>query len=238
MTTNDVTVFISLVAGLTSFVSPCVLPLIPSFISLITGMSVDDLKTSNKSSKHIFIKTLLFILGFSLVFIGLGMSVSQFGSLLGKYNAILRYIGGCIIILFGLHMCAVLKISFLYRHFSYASKSPPSALTNIGIFFTGVTFALGWTPCVGPVLASILIVASTQETILNGFWLLVFYSLGFGIPFMLTALFVNKFLSAFNVIKKHYKTIEIVSGILLIFTGVLLITNGFSKITSFVLYII
>ncbi|MCA6070026.1 MAG: cytochrome c biogenesis protein CcdA [Endomicrobium sp.] len=137
MIVNDVTIFVSLVAGLTSFVSPCVLPLIPSFISLITGMSVDDLKTSNKSSKHIFIKTLLFILGFSLVFIGLGMSVSQFGNLLGKYNAILRYIGGCIIILFGLHMCAVLKINFLYRHFSYTSKSPHSALTNIGIFFTG-----------------------------------------------------------------------------------------------------
>ena len=238
MTINNVTIFISLVAGFASFVSPCVLPLIPSFISLITGMSVDDLKTSNKSSKHIFIKTLFFILGFSLVFIGLGMSMSQFGSLLGKYNAILRYIGGCIIMLFGLHMCTILKIKFLYRHFSYTSKNSSSVLTNIGIFFTGVAFALSWTPCVGPVLASILIVASTQETILNGFWLLVFYSLGFGIPFMLTALFVNMFLSAFNVVKKHYKTIEIVSGILLIFTGILLITNGFSKITTFVLSII
>jgi cytochrome c-type biogenesis protein len=224
-----------MVAGFVSFTSPCVLPLIPPFISLMTGISINELKTSNKSLKKVFVKTMFFILGFSLIFIGLGMSASYFGNLVSKYNTILRYIGGSIIIVLGLHMCAILKIKFLYRHFSYIGRSSSPALTNISIFFTGMAFALGWTPCIGPVLASILIVASTQKTVLNGFWLLVFYSLGFAIPFMLTALFINKFLGFFEIIKKYYRAIETTAGILLIFTGILLITNRFLKITSFFL---
>jgi cytochrome c-type biogenesis protein len=235
MNINVATLFISIIAGLASFTSPCVLSLIPPFISLITGISINELKTSNKSLKKVIVKTMFFISGFSFIFIGLGLSASYFGSLISKYNIILRYIGGSIIILLGLHMCAILKIKFLYRHFSYIGRSSSSALTNISIFFTGIAFALGWTPCIGPVLASILIVASTQETVLNGFWLLVFYSLGFAIPFMFTAFFINKFLNLFELIKKYYRVIETTAGILLIFTGILLITNKFLKITSFFL---
>ncbi|MDR3256961.1 MAG: cytochrome c biogenesis protein CcdA [Endomicrobium sp.] len=235
MDINVPTFFVSSIAGLASFISPCVLPLILPFISLITGISVDNLKTSKELSKNVVIKTLFFILGFSFIFIVLGMSASQLGSLFGKYKTILRYIGGCIVVLFGLNICTILKIKFLNKQFSYAGKSSTGALTNTGIFFMGIAFALGWTPCVGPILTSILIVASTQGTVLSGFWLLVFFSLGFGIPFILTALFVNRFLSAFKIIKKYYRTIEIISGLLLIFTGILLITNVFLKITSFML---
>jgi cytochrome c-type biogenesis protein len=143
------------------------------FISLITGISVDNLKTSKKLSKNVIIKTLFFVLVFSFIF--LGMSASQLGSFFSEYKTLLRYISSCIVILFGLHVSALLKIKFLYKQFSYTDKNSTTVLTNIGIFFTGATFALGWTPCICPVLASILIVASTQGTVLNGFWLLMFF---------------------------------------------------------------
>ncbi len=231
---GQISLFASFIAGILTFVSPCILPLIPAFISLITGISVENLQSSKKPVKTIFFKTLVFILGFSVIFILLGMSVSWLGGLAGAYKNILRYIGGAVVILFGLHLAGVFKIKFLYRQAS-VSNDKISAASWGGVFLTGAAFALGWTPCVGPVLASILLVASTQGSVLSGFWLLLFYSLGLGIPFMLTALFINWFLNLFNSIKKYYGIIEKISGILLIFVGILLITDGFSKITVFIL---
>ena len=228
--------FASFTAGLLSFVSPCILPLIPAFISFITGVSLENLKTSEQPAKSVFFKTLGFIAGFSLVFIILGMSASWLGGFLGEYKSILRYAGGLAVIILGLHICGVFKIKFLYRQLSAADKISAGA-GWAGSFFVGCAFALGWTPCVGPILASVLLVASTQGSVASGFWLLVFYSLGLGVPFMLTALFINRFLKVSGFLKKHYKIIEILSGILLVVTGTLLINDSFTKVTVFLLQI-
>ncbi len=229
-------VIASFTAGLLSFASPCILPLIPAFISFITGVSLEDMQRSRYSVKNVFLKTLVFVAGFSLVFIILGMSASWLGTTLGEYKSVLRYAGGIIVIIFGLHLCGIFKIKFLYRQASATDKVSNSA-GWISTFLIGSAFALGWTPCVGPILASILLMASTQGSILSGFWLLVFYSLGLGIPFILTSLFINWFLKFAGFIRKYYKAIEITAGTLLILVGILLITDGFNKITVFLLKI-
>lgn len=161
------------------------------------------------------------------------MSASWLGGLLGANKDILRYIGGAVVILFGFHLTGVLKISFLNRQAQASSSENPA--TWAGIFFVGAAFALGWTPCIGPILASILILASTDGSVSNGFLLLVAYSLGLALPFLFTALFINWFLKFFSSIKKYYAIIEKSAGILLIIIGILLITNGFSNLTIFIL---
>lgn len=231
---ENISLLASFAAGILTFISPCVLPLIPAFISFITGESIKDLQESSKAFKRTFFKTLVFVCGFSTVFILLGMSASRLGGLLGDQKDILRYIGGIIVIVFGLHMTGIFRIKILYKQIS-ASDKVSSAATWLGTFFIGAAFALGWTPCVGPILASVLLIASTEGSVLKGFWLLVFYSMGLGIPFILTALFINRFLNFFNKIKKYYRTIEIIAGIFLIIVGILLFTDGFTKITVFLL---
>lgn len=227
-------IFASFTAGLLSFISPCILPLIPAFISFITGISLENLQKKEQPLKIVFLKTLVFVAGFSLVFIVLGLSASWLGGVLGEYKSVLRYAGGAVVIIFGLHICGIYKIKFLYRQVS-SSGLVSSGAGWAGSFFVGAAFAMGWTPCVGPILASILLVASTQGSVLSGFWLLVFFSLGLGIPFILTSLFISRFLKFSGFLKKYYKLIEIFSGILLILVGILLITDGFSKVTVFLL---
>lgn len=221
-------------AGILTFVSPCVLPLIPAFISFITGASIDDLRGHKTSARQTFLKSLIFVLGFSVVFVILGLSASWLGGFLSGHRDWLRYAGGAIVIIFGLHMTGLFKIKFLYRQAS-ASGKIQSGATWAGTFFVGAAFALGWTPCVGPILSSILILASTQGGAASGFWLLLVYSLGLGIPFLLTSLFINWFLRFFNFVKKYYRIIEIGSGILLIAVGILVITDGFTKVTEIIL---
>ncbi|MCL1972283.1 MAG: cytochrome c biogenesis protein CcdA [Endomicrobia bacterium] len=224
----------SFAAGLLTFASPCVLPLIPAFISFITGSSIEDLREHKTSLRKTFSKAVIFVLGFSFVFVLLGLSASWLGGVLIEFRDWLRYIGGAVIIIFGLHMAGIFRIKFLYRQASASGKiQSPTAWA--GAFFVGAAFAIGWTPCVGPILSSILILASTQGSAADGFWLLLVYSLGLGIPFILTSLFINWFLRFFNSIKKYYGIIEIVSGILLILVGALVITDGFSKITEIIL---
>ncbi|MDR1195845.1 MAG: cytochrome c biogenesis protein CcdA [Endomicrobium sp.] len=227
----------SFIAGIFTFISPCVLPLIPAFISFITGASIEDLRDYKTSLRHSLFKSLVFVSGFSLIFIIMGLSASWLGGLLSEHRDWLRYAGGAVVIVFGLHMSGLFRIRFLYRQASASGKIKSSA-TWIGTFFVGAAFALGWTPCVGPILSSILILASTQGSAVNGFWLLTVYSLGLGVPFVLTSVFINRFLRFFNFIKNYYKIIEIVSGILLIAVGILIITNGMTKITEFILKII
>ncbi|MCL2506062.1 MAG: cytochrome c biogenesis protein CcdA [Endomicrobia bacterium] len=227
----NITFLAAFIAGLVSFISPCILPIIPAFISFIAGDS-----TQSQSLKKTFFKTLMFTLGFSLIFIVLGMSSGWLGGLVGANKSLLRYIGGTLVIIFGFHIAGFIKIGFLYRQFSAFDKMS-SAASATGAFLIGAAFGLGWTPCIGPVLASILIFASTHGNALSGFWLLFFYSLGLAVPFLLTSLFINKFLKLFDVIKKYYRIVEIVSGIILITAGILIIFNGFNAITSFVLQI-
>lgn len=229
---------ISFIAGLFSFISPCILPLIPAFISFITGTELEDLQRGQSCGqntlKNTFLKTAVFILGFSFVFIMLGMSASWLGAVLLQNRAIFRIIGGIIVIIFGLHMTGIFKIGILNRQISLKQKEN-TTLNWVGIFFVGFAFAFGWTPCIGPVLASILVIASTQGSVFFGFLMLLFYSLGLAIPFMLTALFINRFLALFKKIKKYYKIIEIVIGILLVITGILLLTDSFTAITFYIL---
>jgi cytochrome c-type biogenesis protein len=232
--------FVSFTAGILAFASPCILPLIPAFISLITGLSLNEINASKKTA---LLKTLIFVSGFSAVFIILGMSAGAFGGFFAQHRNVLRIAGGGLVILFGLHIAGVFRIGFLNRQFSLNGKtgrffgSKNGASGGFAVFFTGCAFALGWTPCVGPVLASILMLASGEGNIVSGFWLLTFFSLGLAIPFILTAVFINKFVSFFGFIKKYYRQIEIVSGCLVICVGILLISDSFFKITTLIMQI-
>jgi cytochrome c-type biogenesis protein len=223
-------VIASFVAGIATFVSPCVLPLIPAYLSFITGSSLDELKQGNTLYRTA-ISALAFIAGFALVFTLLGASASYLGNLLYDHRKLLRWVGGILVILFGLHLTGVLRISFLYREKKLAFSRPGMGI--IGSFLIGVAFAIGWTPCVGPILSSILILASAQETVHRGMLLLSAYSLGLGIPFLLTALFVNRALGVFSAIKKKYMYIEIASGVVLAAVGVLLLTDSLKFLTGF-----
>ncbi len=218
----------SFFAGLFTFISPCVLPLIPAYITFITGIALEPLNHS-KNMKQIIISSLIFVSGFSIVFVLLGLTATFIGSFLLTNLNILKYIGGSIIIIFGLHLCGAFKIPFLYKQVSL--KVADKRIGYITSFFVGCAFAFAWTPCVGPILSSILILASTQGQTKDGAILLSFYSLGLAIPFILTALFINKFLVFFNKIKKYYRYIEIFCGVLLIFIGIMIMAGSFNKIS-------
>ena len=228
---NEVSLMAAFLAGLFSFFSPCVLPLVPGYISFISGISLEEIGKGNRQNK-VIISSIFFILGFSLVFILLGATATILGSFLLEKAFILEKVAGVIIIIFGIHMSGLYRIKFLdYEKRLYAKTRPVNIV--IGPFLMGLAFAFGWTPCIGPILAGILIYAGTQKTLYQGILLLVIYSAGLGIPFLMTALALNKFYMLSNKIKKYFKTIEIVGGILLILIGLLILTNNFHRITSF-----
>lgn len=228
---GNIPILASFVAGILTFISPCVLPLIPAYVTFITGISLEQLN-DKKNTKQIFIKSLIFVLGFSLIFVLLGLTATFIGSFLLTNLHILKYIGGSIIIIFGLHLCGIFKIPFLYKQAS-ALHIVNKKISYLTSFFVGCAFAFAWTPCVGPILSSILILASTQGQTKDGALLLSFYSLGLAIPFILTALFINKFIVFFNAIKKYYRYIEIFCGLLLILIGIMIMSDSFNKITGF-----
>jgi len=213
-------------AGVISFLSPCVLPLIPSYISYISGMTFEDL-TSGQDSKKIKLITLvnsvLFILGFSFVFISLGASTSFLGSILFQYQDWMRIIGGVIVIIFGLFIAGFLDIGFLMKEKKFMTQGKPSGFA--GSFLVGVTFGAGWTPCIGPILGSILIAASSTGSVAGGIELLSVYSAGLAIPFLLSALLFNSFLNYFKILLKYMNLIKLIGGIILIIFGFVLITN-------------
>jgi cytochrome c-type biogenesis protein len=218
---------IAFAAGLLTFLSPCILPLIPAYISYITGISFDELKESQAKEirKKTLVHSLLFILGFSAVFILLGASASYAGKLLIAYRATIMRIGGGLVILFGLYLMGVFRLNFLSREKKIEFK--PRKGSKIGSFILGVTFAAAWTPCVGPVLGSILMLAGTRESMFQGIWLLSFYSLGIAVPFITTAIFINSFLAHFVKLKKYMPVIKFICGVLLIIIGILLIGGRF-----------
>lgn len=230
--TQQVSLVMAFFAGLLTFLSPCILPLIPAYISFITGVSIDDLISSeeekSKMTKRIFLEMILFILGFSLVFILLGASASYFGKSVLSHLKLLRVIGGILVIVFGLYISGLFNISFFGHERKIHLKMKP---TNIlGSFIVGIVFALGWTPCVGPVLGTILTYAATQETVREGVLLLGSYSLGLGIPFLVSGLAVNLFIRGFRKIKKYSRLISVVTGGLLILFGILILTGKFQFI--------
>jgi len=190
---SEISLMAAFLAGLFSFFSPCVLPLVPGYISFISGISLEEIEQGDKKSKNkVIISSLFFILGFSLVFILLGATATFLGSFILEKAFILEKVAGVIIIIFGIHMSGLYRIKFLdYEKRLYTKTRPVNII--VGPFLMGLAFAFGWTPCVGPILAGILLYAGTQKTLYQGVLLLVIYSAGLGIPFLMTALALNKF---------------------------------------------
>ena len=231
---QDVSTLIAFMAGLLSFVSPCVLPLVPSYITYITGVSFKDL-TGEKAKSRVqwatILHSILFIAGFSTVFILMGASASYLGQVLVEYQSWIMKVGGILIIVLGIHFTGVINIPFLQMEKRFELRKKP--LGYLGSFLVGIVFAAGWTPCIGPILSTILIYASTSKNYLTGVYLLTVYSLGLGIPFFLSSLAFNAFLSAFDKIKRYMRWVTLISGIFLIIIGILFLTDTFREINIF-----
>jgi cytochrome c-type biogenesis protein len=223
-------------AGLVSFLSPCVLPLVPGYVSLISGVGVEQLKThESQLFRKVMLNSIAFILGFSVVFITLGAVATEVSQMLARYRSILAQVAGVVIILFGLHLTGVFKIKALYTDARLHSVKGGS--TAWGAFVIGFAFAFGWTPCVGPVLTVILTFAAAQDSITKGVMLLAIYSLGLAVPFLLTALGVERFLKFYSRFRAHMHAIEVASGALLIALGVLLVIGRFTIISNYLSFL-
>jgi cytochrome c-type biogenesis protein len=233
------TLFAAIFAGLLSFFSPCVLPLIPSYILYIAGITLKDVEAgedAGKIGKLTVVNSLFFILGFFFVFVSLGVAISFVGQLLFDFREIIRVAGGLIVISMGLFIMGVFKIPYLDIERRIHVKSKPAGY--VGSFLLGVTFSIAWTPCVGPILGSILLLAGTSSTVLQGFFLLLFYSLGFALPFFLASLSVNSAIGYFKKISRYFGVIKIVSGVFLIFIGILILLDSLQTISAFLLRVL
>jgi cytochrome c-type biogenesis protein len=231
---QEISGIIAFSAGLLSFASPCVLPLVPSYITYITGVSFKRLTDAEAESKlrwATISHSLCFIVGFSLVFVLMGASATYLGQLLVQYQYWIMKGGGGLIILLGIHFTGIIKLPFLQMEKRFEMRKKP--LGYAGSFVVGVVFAAGWTPCIGPILSTILIYASTSKNVVTGILLLTYYSVGLGIPFFLSSLAFNSFLSAFDKIKRYLRVINIVSGLFLIGIGILFLTDTFKEINSY-----
>ncbi|HDS01593.1 MAG TPA: cytochrome c biogenesis protein CcdA [candidate division Zixibacteria bacterium] len=219
----DVGLWAAFIAGIVSFISPCVLPLIPGYLSFISGVSIDKLHSREDRAevvKKTALTSFIFVLGFSTVFILLGASATAVGNILKEYQDIISKVFSVIIFLLALHFLGVYRLKFLaFEKKVHATVKP---LNLISIYLVGMAFAFGWSPCVGPLLASVLAMAATREQVGQGVMLLSSYSLGLGIPFMATAIALNSLLGVFGWVKRHFRLIEIISGILLIIVAVLM----------------
>lgn len=235
---EEITYTVALFAGLTSFFSPCILPLLPAYFSFITGMSVEELIQNKEGTrKKVILATAFYVAGFSLVFILLGASASFLGGMARDYSWIIRYIGGTLVVIFGLHLLGIINIKALNFEKRIHIKEKP--LHILGAFVVGMAFAAGWTPCIGPQLGTILglaghqgMVADQQETVIKGIILLSIYSAGLAIPFLVIAFFINSILDIMKKAKKLMLILNKVSGILLIIIGFLLIFDKFKLLTA------
>lgn len=231
---QNVTLLAAFAAGFLSFISPCVLPLIPGYISFVSGISVDEMRgdTAPATSRlQVFLTSLAFVIGFSIVFVALGASATAIGKFMFAKLPLLSKIAGIILIIFGLHTMGVFRLAFLETEKRVHAQRKPAG--PLGAMLVGVAFAFGWTPCIGPILGGILAIAGSKNTVSEGITLLAVYSLGLGIPFLLTSLAINQFFTAAKRIRKHYHTIEVASGALLIAIGVLIVTGQLTIITRY-----
>ena len=218
-------------AGLVSFLSPCVLPLVPGYVSLISGASVEELQSKDRKLLNtVLLHSIMFILGFTLVFVSLGAAASFIGQFANAYKKWLSIGGGVVVIFFGLHLTGIFKIKALYAdkrlHQVKGGKSP------MGAFVVGFAFAFGWTPCIGPILSTVLGFAAAEKTFAKGVLLLWVYSMGLAVPFLLTSLGIDRFLTFYSRFRRHLHTVEVISGVLLIAIGLLLVTGRFNWIAS------
>jgi len=235
---DNVSVFTAFIAGLVSFLSPCVLPLVPGYISIVSGSSLDQLKARSKEaslSRTVLLNSVMFIVGFSITFILLGASATWIGQVLVSRMRLLGQLAGLILIVFGIHLMGIFKINFLYKDKRFHNVEKPRGL--FGALVLGLAFAFGWTPCIGPILAGILTLASTKQTVSQGMFLLSIYSAGLGIPFLLTSLALNKFLTFYSRFKKHFHAVEVVSGALVIAVGVLILTGSLTRLATWLSFL-
>ena len=230
---SDLSLYIAFAAGLLSFLSPCVLPLLPSYLAFITGFSFEELtreENQGKRRKTVLLHSFLFVLGFSSLFTALGASATYLGQFLASHRDTIRIAGGILIILFGLFISGIFSFAFLQREKKFHLQNKP--LGFLGSYFVGLTFAAGWTPCVGPILSSILLFASTQQDIWSGLFLLLAYSLGMGLPFLICSVALNTFLTTFRKTARHIGVITKIGGALLILVGILLLTDSLSYLSE------
>lgn len=232
----DVSLGGAFLAGLLSFVSPCVLPIVPPYLAWLAGVSFEELKAEEPNAaqrRRVVLAAFAFVLGFTTVFVGLGATASVIGKTIAQYFDTLSVIAGIIIIIMGLHFLGVFRIAMLYREARVQVSRNPAGF--LGAYVIGLAFAFGWTPCVGPVLAAILFVAGSEGSAARGAMLLAVYSLGIGIPFILAALFASRFLRLAARFKKHMHKVEMAMGALLVITGVLFVTGQMSVISYWLL---
>jgi cytochrome c-type biogenesis protein len=225
MFTQTVSFPAAFVAGLLSFFSPCVLPLIPAYFTFITGFSIEELteKYNSEIRKKVFLSTFLFVLGFSLVFILMGASASYLGGLMYTYKKFIRIIGGILIIILGIHLTGLIRIPGLDFEKRITLEKKP--LHFFGTLIIGMAFGAGWSPCIGPLLGSILIIAGSQETVWQGVVLLGIYSAGLAIPFIIISIFINFLLIFIKKASKVLKYVNVVAGVVLIVVGLILVSN-------------
>jgi cytochrome c-type biogenesis protein len=230
---HDISLIMAFAAGVVSFLSPCVLPLVPGYLSVVSGLSFDQLALSHSKPALLWRAAghaVFFILGFSTIFVALGASATAIGQFLQVRANLFTKIGGVIVILLGLHIMGVWKIGLLYREKRFLRSSPPKGA--VGAFITGLAFAFAWTPCIGPILGAILTFSATQETVSRGVLLLSTYSLGLGVPFLLAALGMQSFLTLFGRIKGSLRAIEVAAGLLIVVMGTLMLTNNLSWLSG------
>ncbi|HEX7551726.1 MAG TPA: cytochrome c biogenesis protein CcdA [Candidatus Methylomirabilis sp.] len=228
----EVNILLAMAAGVLSFLSPCVLPLLPSYLSFIVGISFEKLQgtVANPRTRRAILKnSLFFILGFSLVFIALGAGATLLGQVLFQNQALIRRIGGAFVILMGFYVAGWIRIPFLMREWRADLTNRPAGY--LGAVLTGVTFAAGWTPCIGPILGSILMLATTAQTTATGILMLTAYSLGLAIPFLLCSLMIDRFLPFFDRFKRFFPVVTRGSGVILILVGLLLVTDYFAVLS-------
>ncbi|MEN8210875.1 MAG: cytochrome c biogenesis protein CcdA [Thermodesulfobacteriota bacterium] len=231
MFTENITYSAALVAGLLSFFSPCILPLIPAYFSFITGLTLDELTQDKKEVRQkVILSTLFYVAGFSFIFILFGASASFLGGFASKYSWVVRYLGGGIILIFGLHLLGIINIKgFNFEKKIHVKEKP---LHLMGVFVIGMAFGAGWSPCIGPMLGSILIVAGNQDTVLQGISLLAVYSAGLAIPFIIMSFFINSILGIMKRATRFIGALNKASGILLIVIGLLLIFDKFRLLAT------
>jgi len=232
MSLSVVTAFL---AGLISFLSPCVLPLVPGYISLISGISIERLREGNgQATRTLLVSATAFVLGFSLVFVAMGAAASSVGAFLLKNKALLYKVAGGIIVFFGLFLLGVFKLGLLYRERRFHGTGGRGP---VGAFVLGLAFAFGWTPCIGPVLGAILALAATRETVAQGTLLLAIYAAGLAVPFLLTALGLNKFLAFAQRLRPHLLWVERSAGVLLMAVGVLIFSNQLTRLSGYLSFL-
>jgi cytochrome c-type biogenesis protein len=225
--------FIALVAGVISFLSPCVLPIVPPYLAYMGGISMPDMLDKSKTRRPAITASVFFALGLSTVFIFLGFTASAFGQVFLRNQELFGQIAGGVIILFGLHFIGLIKLPFLYREARIdAGNRGGSAF---GAYILGLAFAFGWTPCIGPILGAILSLAAQEDSVARGTALMAAYAVGLGLPFILSAVFIQRAMGVMNRFKKHMRKVEISMGVMLVLVGVMLVTGAFSRFSYWLL---